>query len=298
MDQKDRFDDEEGKFEGASEGDELGGLRGELNAPKKGKAKLFLLIGLLLVAGAYAGNFFLSRQEEPGAPTVPFKRIPIKGAPVLGVVKGINAVPAQPKEVAKAEKPEKKMEKQAPKGAAKAEIKKGEVKPEGKKPEEVKVAKKKETPKPKQEVKAEKKVKYAETTVIIGTYAARYDLEAGQERLKGAGIRYLSRETKKKLVMNRVFVKEARDKEEVKGLISALKEKGYEPFSVLAGGVYKVYAVSNLSEEIANENKADLEKLGYEPVIEKKAVDTRVYELIARAKSAEDAKAMYARLKK
>jgi len=33
-------------------------------------------------------------------------------------------------------------------------------------------------------------------------------------------------------------------------------------------------------------------------VIEKKAVDTRVYELIARAKSAEDAKAMYARLKK
>lgn len=291
MDQKELFDEEEGKFEGASEGDELEDLRGKLNPPKKGKTKLLLVIGLLLVVGAYAANLFLSKQEEPGAPTVPPKRIPIKGAPVMGVVTGVKAVTAPPKEVAKKEeaKVKVKAEKKA-KEAVKAGAKKAEAKPEVKRPEEVKVAKK-------EEIKAKVAVK-AETTVIIGTYAARYDLEAAQEMLKGTGIRYLSRETKKKLVMNRVFVKEARDKEEAKGLISDLKEKGYEPFSVLANGAYKVYAVSNLSEEIANENKADLEKLGYEPVIEKKAVDTRVYELVARAKSGEDAKALSARLKK
>lgn len=292
MDQKDLFDEEEGKFEGASEGDELEDLRGKLNPPKKGKTKLLLVIGLLLVVGAYAANLFLSKQEEPGAPTVPPKRIPIKGAPAMGVVTGVKAVPAPPKEVAKKEeaKVKVKAEKKV-KEAVKAAAKKAEVKPEGKKPEEMKIAKKEVAPKPKPDVKAE-------TTVIIGTYAARYDLEAAQEMLKGTGIRYLSRETKKKLVMNRVFVKEARDKEEAKGLISDLKEKGYEPFSVPANGGYKVYAVSNLSDEIANENKADLEKLGYDPVIEKKAVDARVYELVARAKSVEDAKALSARLKK
>lgn len=292
MDQKELFDEEEGKFEGASEGDELEDLRGKLNPPKKGKTKLLLVIGLLLVVGAYAANLFLSKQEEPGAPTVPPKRIPIKGAPVMGVVTGVKAVSAPPKEVAKKEeaKVKVKAEKKV-KEAVKAEAKKPEAKPAVKKPEEVKVAKKEVAPKPKPDVKAE-------TTVIIGTYAARYDLEAAQEMLKGTGIRYLSRETKKKLVMNRVFVKEARDKEEAKRLISDLKEKGYEPFSVPANGGYKVYAVSNLSEDIANENKADLEKLGYDPVIEKKAVDTRVYELVARAKSGEDAKALSARLKK
>lgn len=296
MDQKGLFDEDEGKFEGASEGDELEGLRGKLNPPKKSKTKLLLMIGLLLVVGAYAANLFLSKQEEPGAPTVPLKRIPIKGAPVMGVVTGVKAVPAPSKEVAKKEeakvkvKVKVKAEKKV-KEAVKAEAKKPEAKPAVKKPEEVKVAKKEVAPKPKPDVRAE-------TTVIIGTYAARYDLEAAQEMLKGTGIRYLSRETKKKLVMNRVYVKEARDKEEAKGLISDLKEKGYEPFSVLANGGYKVYAVSNLSEDIANENKVDLEKQGYNPVIEKKAVDTRVYELVARAKSGEDAKALSARLKK
>lgn len=290
MDQKELFDEEEGKFEGASEGDELEDLRGKLNPQKKGKTKLLLVTGLLLVVGAYAANLFLSKQEEPGAPTVPPKRIPIKGAPVMGVVTGVKAVPAPPEEVAKKEEAKVKAEKKV-KEAVKAGAKKAEVKPEAKKPEEMKIARKKAAPKPKPGVKAE-------TTVIIGTYAARYDLEAAQEMLKGTGIRYLSRETKKKLVMNRVFVKEARDKEEAKGLISDLKEKGYDPFSLPANGGYKVYAVSNLSDEIANENKADLEKLGYDPVIEKKAVDTMVYELVARAKSGKDAKALSARLKK
>lgn len=293
MDQKELFDEEEGKFEGGSEGDELEDLRGKLNPPKKGKTKLLLVIGLLLVVGAYAANLFLSKQEEPEAPTVPPKRIPIKGAPVMGVVTGVKAVPTPPKEVAKKEEAKVKVKVKAEKKvkeAVKAGAKKPEAKPEAKKPEEVKVAKK-------EEIKAKVAVK-AETTVIIGTYAARYDLEAAQEMLKGTGIRYLSRETKKKLVMNRVYVKEARDKEEAKGLISDLKEKGYDPFSVLANGAYRVYAVSNLSEDIANENKADMEKQGYSPVVEKKAVDTRVYELVARAKSVEDAKALSARLKK
>ncbi|MDO8446404.1 MAG: SPOR domain-containing protein [Deltaproteobacteria bacterium] len=328
MDQKELFDEEEGKIEGASEGDELEDLRGKLNPPKKGKTKLLLVIGLLLVVGAYAANIFLSKQEEPGVPTVPPQRIPIKGAPVMGVVTGVKAVTATTKEVAKKEeakvrvKAEKKVKEAVKAGAKKAEVKKieevkiakkeeapkpkpvkpsakeavkteakkGEAKPAVKRPEEVKVAKK-------EDIKAKVAIK-AETTVIIGTYAARYDLEAAQEMLKGTGIRYLSRETKKKLVMNRVFVKEARDKEEARGLISDLKEKGYEPFSVPANGGYKVYAVSNLSEDIANENKADLESQGYNPAIEKKAVDARVYELVARAKSGADVKALSARLKK
>ncbi len=334
MNQKDLFDDEEGKFEG----DELEDLRGKLNQPKKGKTKLLLVIGLLLVAGAYAANLFLSKQEEPGAPTVPPQRIPIKGAPAMGVITGVNAVLAPPKEVAKKEEPKVKAEKKV-KEAVKTGDKKTEVKPEAKKIEEVKIAKKEEAPKPKPEVKAEKpapkegvkaEVKKAEAMkpaevkvtkkktkaatkreketpkkfkkerfdVVVGTYAARYGVEEAQELLKSKGIRYASREIRKKLTMNRIFIKEVKNKEEARVLLSELKRKGYEPFSILANSVYSVYAISNMSDEIAKENKADLEKLGYEPVIEKKLVEARVYELIARAKSERDAEALVARLKK
>lgn len=285
MEQKDMFDDEEGKSEDVPMGDELEDLREKLNTPKKGKTKLLLVIGLLLIVGAYAVNTFLLKKEEPVPQPLP-ARIPIKGAPVMANVTGVKAAPV--KEVAKAvEKKEK----------AKAEVKK---------PEEVKVARKEEAVKPKPEAKAEvkaeketpKEVKEEGFTVVIGTYAAKYELEAALERLKGSGIRHTSRETKKRLTMNRVLVKEVREKGEVDGLLSDLKEKGYDPFTVLRGGVYKVFAVSNFDEEISKENKADLERLGYEPVIEKTQISAKAYELVAVAKSAKEAKTLKARLKK
>ena len=126
--------------------------------------------------------------------------------------------------------------------------------------------------------------------VIIGTYAARYEVETAREKLKG--IPHEVKETKKKLIMNRILAKEAKDKEEANGIVAGLKENGYDPFVVRKKDVYKVYAVSNLNETISNTNKADLEKLGYTPVVEKKEVRVKVYQLIAGSKSEEDAKAL------
>lgn len=319
MEQKDMFDDEEGKSEDVPMGDELEDLREKLNTPKKGKTKLLLVIGLLLIVGAYAVNTFLLKKEEPVPPPAP-ARIPIKGAPVMANVTGVKAAPAkevakagEKKEKAKVEakkpevkvakkeeavkpKPEAKAEKPAPKEVVKG--KKAEAKPEAKRPAEVKVAKKEAKAEVKAEKETPKEVKEEGFTVVIGTYAAKYELEAALEKLKGSGVRHTSRETKKRLTMNRVLVKEVKDKGEVDGLLSELKEKGYDPFTVLRGGVYKVFAVSNFDEEISRENKADLEKLGYEPVIEKTQILAKAYELVAVAKSAKEAKTLKARLKK
>lgn len=318
MEQKDMFDDEEGKSEDVPMGDELEDLREKLNTPKKGKTKLLLVIGLLLIVGAYAVNTFLLKKEEPVPQPAP-ARIPIKGAPVMANVTGVKAAPVkevakavEKKEKAKAEvkkpeevkvarkeeapKPEAKAEKPAPKEVVKG--KKAEAKPEAKRPAEVKVAKKEAKAEVKAEKETPKEVKEEGFTVVIGTYAAKYELEAALERLKGSGIRHTSRETKKRLTMNRVLVKEVREKGEVDGLLSDLKEKGYDPFTVLRGGVYKVFAVSNFDEEISKENRADLERLGYEPVIEKTQISAKAYELVAVAKSAKEAKTLKARLKK
>ena len=126
--------------------------------------------------------------------------------------------------------------------------------------------------------------------VIIGTYAARYEVETAREKLKG--IPHEVKEMKKKLMMNRILAKEAKDKDEANSIVAGLKENGYDPFVVRKKDVYKVYAVSNLNETISNTNKADLEKLGYTPVVEKKEVRVKVYQLIAGSKSEEDAKAL------
>jgi hypothetical protein len=293
MEQKGLFE-EEGRSEDVSMEGEIEDLGEKLGKPKKSNLKLLLGIGLLLVVGAYAANMFLLKKEEPVTPPAP-KRIPIKAAPVMGVA---TAVPVPAKEIVKAKE---KVEVKKP-----AEIKvakKEEPKPEVREPAEVKVAKKEEVVKPKPVAKEEARkpvtaAKKEGITVVIGTYAARYELDAALDRLKGTGIKAASRDVRKRLAMNRVLVKEAGDKGEADSLISDLRGKGYDPFSVLKNGRYKVYAVSNLDEDISKENKADLEKLGYEPVIEKVETSVRAYELFARAKSAKDAKALMAKLQK
>lgn len=319
MEQNELFNEEEGKSPGASGEDEFGGLD-ERPSPKKSNTKLLLGIVILLIVGAYAANMLLSKKAEE-APQ-PVKRIPIKGAPVMGNVSGVKVVPAEPaEEVAKAaaKKEEyrqkalvarlmakkEKVAAAAKKELAKAEVKKAEAKPEGKQPAEVKIASKEaERPKPeaktvmKKEKAASKEAKTGGSTVIIGTYAARYEIEAIQEKLKGTGISHSTREKKKQLIMNRVLVKELKDKGEVKGLVSDLKSKGYEPFTILRYGSYKVYAVSNFDEGISKENKADLEKLGYSPAIETTETIAKAYEIVAHAKSGKEAKELAARLEK
>lgn len=126
--------------------------------------------------------------------------------------------------------------------------------------------------------------------VIVGTYAAMYEVEAAREKLKG--IPHEVKEMKKKLMMNRILAKEAKDKDEANTIVAGLKENGYDPFVIQKKDVYKVYAVSNLNEKISDANKADLEKLGYVPVVEKREARVKVYQVIAGSKSEEDAKAL------
>lgn len=126
--------------------------------------------------------------------------------------------------------------------------------------------------------------------VIVGTYAARYEVETAREKLKG--IPHEVKEMKKKLMMYRIIAKEAKGKDEANSIVAGLKENGYDPFVVQKKDVYKVYAVSNLNEKISNANKADLESLGYTPMVEKKEVRVKVYQVIADSKSEEDAKAL------
>lgn len=223
---------------------------------------------------------------------------------------------AAKKEVSKAEvkkpsdvKVAKKEEAPKPKHEVKVEVKeklvkKETVKAEAKKPADVKIAKK-EAAKPRDEAKiAPKKamvsteVKSEGSTVIIATYAARYEIEAAQEKLKGSGIGYSTKEVKKKLAMNRVLVRDTNDKVEAEKVASELKAKGYDPFTILRYGSYKVYAVSNFNEGISRENKADLEKLGYSPAIEITETLAKAYELVAHAKSGKEAKELAARLEK
>lgn len=254
--------DQKGLFdeeEGKSTGDEFEGFEETPQAPKKSNKNLLLGIGLLLIVVALAANFFLLKKEEPAAPLAPV-RIPIKEAPVMGNITAV--VPDIPKAEAK-----------------------GEVKKEGAKA----VVKKTEEAKP----QAVAKEGFA---VVIGTYAAMYEIEAAREKLKGIPNRV--KETRKKLMMNRIIAKEVNEKGEAKGIVSDLKEKGYDPFVVRNKGVYKVYAVSNLNETISDANKADLEKLGYAPVVEKREVRVKVYQLIAEAKSEEDAKSLSGNLEK
>ena len=132
--------------------------------------------------------------------------------------------------------------------------------------------------------------------VIIGTYAARYEVETARGKLKD--IPHEVKEMKKKLMMNRILAKEVKDKDEANSIVAGLKENGYDPFVVRKKDVYKVYAVSNLNETISNANKADLEKLGYTPVVEKREIRVKVYQLIAGSKSEEDAKTLSGRLEK
>lgn len=323
MEQNELFNEEEGKSPGGSGEDEFEGLD-ESPAPKKSNTKLLLGIVILLIVGAYAANMFLSEKAEE-APQ-PVKRIPIKGAPVMANVSGVKVVPAEPakevakavakKEVAKAEvkksadvKIAKKEEAPKPKPEVKVEVKekpvkKETVKAEAKKPAEVKIAKK-EAEKPKAEArvvpkkeKVSTEAKSERSTVIIGTYAARYEIEAAQEKLKGSGIGYSTKEVKKKLAMNRVLVRDTHDKAEAVKVASELKAKGYDPFTILRYGSYKVYAVSNFNEGISKENKADLEKLGYSPAIETTETLSKAYELVAHAKSGKEAKELSARLEK
>lgn len=252
MDQKGLFDEEEGKSEDVSTGEEFEGFTEPAKAPKKSNKKLLIGLGLLLVIGALAANFFLLKKEEPAVPPAPV-RIPIKEAPVMGNVTGVKAVTA------------KEEVKGKPVVKAKAEVKPEAWAKEG-------------------------------LAVIIGTYAARFEVEEAREKLKG--IPHTVKETKKKLMMNRILAKEVKDKDEAKGIVSDLKEKGYDPFVVHKNGVYKVYAVSNLNETISAANKTDLEKLGYTPVVEKKEVRVKVYQLIAGSKSEEDVLALSGRLEK
>lgn len=147
----------------------------------------------------------------------------------------------------------------------------------------------------KAEVKPETEAKEG-LGVIVGTYAAMYEVEAATEKLKG--IPHEVKVMKKKLMMNRILAKEAKDKDEANNIVAGLKENGYDPFVVQKKDVYKVYAVSNLNEKISNANKADLEKLGYTPTVEKKEVRVKVYQVIAGSKSEEDAKALSGRLEK
>lgn len=310
MEQKGLFEEEEeGKAEGDTEtgGEELEDLFGkEPEAPKKSNLKLFLLIGLVLVAGGYIATLFLFKGEKPVAPEV--AKIPIKGAPGMANITGAKAVMAKqevtekveakekPKvETKEAKKPEEVKEKA--KVEAKVEEKKPEPKPEVKKPAEVKAAKKEEVA-AKVGKPAVEAAKDRGLTIVIGTYATKYDLEAAEDKLKGTGMRHSSKESKKKLMMNRVLVGEVKDKGEVNRLLSELKVKGYDPFPVSMNGTYKVYAVSNLNEEISKNNKADLERLGYTPSIEKKDVTARVYELSVAAKNKNEIGELSVRLKK
>lgn len=284
MDQKGLFDEEEGK----STGDEFEGFEEMPKPPKKSNKNLLIGVGLLLIIGALAANFFLLKEEEPAVPPAPV-RIPIKEAPVMENRTGVKAAAA--KEEVKAAKPEAK------KTEIKTEARKDEVKPVAGKPAEAKVAMKEDgKEKVKPEVKPEAMGKGEGVAVIIGTYVVRYELDTAQEKLKG--IHHTVKETKKKLVMNRVLAKEVKDKDEARGVASDLKEKGYDPFVLRINELYKVYAVSNLNETISNANKADLEKLGYAPVIEKKEVRVKVYQLIGRAKDEKEAKRLSERLEK
>lgn len=302
MEQNEMFNEEEGKSPEASGGDEFEGLD-ETPAPKKSNKKLLLGLVILLVVGAYAASALLFKKEEEITET---KRIPIKGAPIMGNITGVTTTPAAPaKEVAKAEDKKEKAKPEAKKEEARVATKKEKAKPEVKKPAEVKIARKEaEKPKPeaktvmKKEKAASKEAKTGGSTVIIGTYAAKYEIEAAQEKLKEGGISHSTREIRKTLAMNRVLVKELKDKGEVKGLVSDLKEKGYEPFTILKNGSFRVYAVSNFNDAISRENKADLEKLGYTPAIETTETFAKAYELVAHVKSGKEAKELVARLKK
>lgn len=132
--------------------------------------------------------------------------------------------------------------------------------------------------------------------IIVGTYAAKYEVETAKTKLKK--IPHNVKETKKKVMMNRILAKEAKDKDEANVVVSGLKENGYEPFIVRKNDLYKIYAVSNFDEAISRANKEDLEKLGYTPVVEKENVKVKVYQVIAGSKSEDDAKALMQRLKK
>lgn len=249
---------------------------------------------------ALAVNFFLLKNEEPVVPPAPV-RIPIKEAPVMGNATGVKAlkteVEAKEKVVEKGKAAVKADKPEAKKKAIKAETKKEEPKPMVSKPSEAKVAKKEETKdKVRTEVKREADGKGGRVAVIIGTYAARFEVEEARAKLKG--IPHTVEETKKKLMMNRILAKEVKDKDEAKDIVSKLKENGYDPFMVHKNGMYKVYAVSNLNETISNANKADLEKLGYLPVVEKKEARVKVYQLIAQSKSEADVKSLSGRLEK
>lgn len=310
MEQKGLFEEEEeGKAAGDTEagGEELEGLfEKEAEQPKKSNLKLFLLIGLVLVAAGYIATLFLFKEEKPVVPEV--MKIPIKGTPGMANITGAKAVMAKQEATEKVEAKEKpKVEtkearkpeevKEKPKVEAKVEEKKPEPKPEVKKPVEAKIAKKEEVA-AKVGKPAVEAAKDRGLTVVIGTYATKYDLEAAEDKLKGTGMRHSSKESKKKLMMNRVLVGEVKDKGEVNRLISELKVKGYDPFPIHINGVYKVYAVSNLNEEISKNNKADLERLGYTPAIEKNAVAAKVYELSVTAKNKNEIGELSVRLKK
>lgn len=86
MDQKGLFDEEEGK----STGDEFEGFEEKPKPSKKGNKNLLIGVGLLLIIGALAANFFLLKEEEPAVPPAPV-RIPIKEAPVMENATGVRA---------------------------------------------------------------------------------------------------------------------------------------------------------------------------------------------------------------
>lgn len=256
MAEKGLFEEEEGASEDLSMESELETPAQKAKAPSGGRGKAILLIGLLLVIGAYAANTFLLKEEEPAAPAETAVRIPITEAPVM---ENQTSVKVPSVAVARHE---------AKKPATRESVRKEEVKEAG------------------------------GVTVIIGTYAAEYEIDAAKEKLRGTKIQYTSRNIKKKLMINRVLAKEVKDRKEVKEVLSDLKENGYDPFSVRVKGTYKIYAVSNLKEDISQRNKADLEKLGYTPIIEKREALVKVYQLIARAKDEKDAETLSERLKK
>lgn len=324
MEQNEMFDEEKNRTTETSEGDELEDFEEVPGEPKKSNIKLLLGIAFILIAGAYAASTFLSNKGEEAPETD--KRIPIKAAPVTGNVTQANIPPAEPsKEASKTDvkaelkkpaeevaakkqeapkpKEELKNAKPAPEKAARRELKKKEHEAEGKKHAASVMAKKESAPEGGARIAAiektnSNKVKTEELTVVIGTYVARYEVDAAMEKLKGSGIDHSTRQTRKKLLMNRLLVRELKDKDAVKGLVSDLKASGYEPFTVLKDGTYKVYAVSNYNKETSRENKADLEKLGYHPVIVPTQTMTRVFELVTHPKDGEDAKALTARLEK
>lgn len=286
MGQKGLFDDEFEKPGDASGGDDFEGFSVTKKASRKFDKKIILGIGGAVVAIALAAGYFLLNKEEPAAPPPP-ARIPIKKAPaVMGNVTGTKATAEKPLEA----KPVKTEDAKVP---PKAEAKKDVPVPVDLKKAEKPVAAKEKV---KAEVKPEEGVKGEGLAIIIGTYFAKYEIDEAKEKLKG--ISYKVKETKKKYLMHRVLAKEGKEKDEVTGVVSDLKAKGYEPFVAHDNGKYKVYAVSNINEALSAANKAELEKLGYHPVIENKEVPIKVHQLIVRAKSRDESRELTERLKK